>query len=395
MQSTYLMPTRIVLGEGLLAEVGQICANMGLRHMLVVTDRNITPQPFYRTMLASLDEAGIRVHVYDGCGIDAHLDEVDTQAAVVREKGIDGVIGVGGGSVMCAAKAIAIVARNPPTFRDCAGIGRFSNRALPMAMVPTTAGSGAEVSQFTLVKDDARGEKFVGGGPLSFPDVALLDPSVLSALPPRLAAVSAVDALTHAVEALFTEFATPLTDALALSALGLLVRAIPEAISTRAHGPCLDNLLGSSMANMACGNARLGLAHALSLPLESQFHLAHGLGVGVLLPHVLAFNAPAAPDKVRLMAGAMGIEAGRDEQAALTAVLSKLYALYAEIGFPKSFGGVLDRPPCLRAVAEAAVPGLYGVAQSGPITSQTVIASPNLRHASVADAERIYAACFG
>lgn len=394
MQSSYLMPTRIVHGDGVLANVGRACAELKIRRLLVVTDCNITPLPFYSTVLASLERAGIQAVIYDGCSIDAHLHEVDGQAARARELGIEGILAIGGGSAMCAGKGIAIVASNPPSFRDCAGIAQFSRKALPMIMVPTTAGSGAEVSQFTLVKDEERGIKFVGGGPLSFPDVAFLDPVVLSALPARLAAISAVDALTHAVEALFTNLATPLTDGLALSAIGMLVRSIPAAIATRAPGPCHDNLLGASIANMACGNARLGLAHALSLPLEAMFNLPHGIGVGVLLPHVLAFNMPAAPEKLRLMAAAMATGESGSEPNLLAAVTAGIGRLYDEIGFPRSLDGLIERPESFRAIAEAAVPGLYGISPTEPVSERSAIASPNLRRASVAEAEKIYAACF-
>lgn len=394
MESSFFMPTRIIHGTGALEGIGRAVAALQLRHALIVTDVNITPQPFYATILSSLADAGIRASVYDGCGIDAQLGEVDEQAARVVLDGIDIVIGVGGGSAMCAAKAIAIVARNPPSFRDCAGIGKFRNRALTMLMVPTTAGSGAEVSQFTLVKDEARGTKFVGGGPLSFPDIAILDPVVLAGLPTRLAAISAVDALTHAVEAMFTEFATPLTDGLAITAIGLLMNSIPTAIAARTPEACADNLLGSAIANMACGNAKLGLAHALSLPLEARHHLAHGIGVGVLLPRVLEFNAAIAPQKVRLIANAMRLDAAASDATVLSHVLAKLRSFYDEIGFPQSFGGILEKPASLRDVAVAAAPGLYGGGQAVDVTDDTVIASPNIRRASVREALAIYEACF-
>lgn len=394
MEASFLMPTRVMHGVGVLAGIGATVAAMGIRRVLVVTDSNITPQPFYTAILDALDRAGVRVTVYDGCRIDAHLDEVDEQAARVSAGSLEAVIGVGGGSVLCAAKAIAIVARNPPTFRACAGVARFSHRPLPMFLVPTTAGSGAEVSQFTLVKDDANGTKFVGGGPLSFPDVAFLDPVVLAAIPARLAAISAVDALTHAVEAMFTEFATPLTDGLAMTALGLLMRSITCAVTTRAPDACADNLLGSAIANMACGNARLGLAHALSLPLEARCHAPHGVGVGVLLPHVLTFNAPAAPEKVRMMAAAMGRRPGGDDALVLADVLDALRRLYDEIGFPHHFDGLLEKPSSLREIAEAALPGLYGMAPAEPVTASSIIASPNIRRANVEDASALYAACF-
>ncbi|MEO3416294.1 iron-containing alcohol dehydrogenase [Roseovarius sp. CAU 1744] len=389
------MSTRIIHGTGVLSGLGDTTTELGLRNVLVITDQNITPQAFYSAATSSLSAAGVAVNVYDGCGIDAHLAEVDELAARVRRDGIDGIIAIGGGSAMCVGKAVAIVATNPPSFRDCAGVASFTNRALKMIMIPTTAGSGAEVSQFTLVKDDENETKFVGGGPLSFPDVAVLDPEVLSGIPPRLAAVSAVDALSHAVEAMFTEFATPLTDGLATTAVSLLFRSAPAAILERNEAACTENLLGSAIANMACGNARLGLAHALSLPLEAQHHLPHGYGVGVLLPHVLAFNAPIAAPKVRQLALAFGVrEQERPDEDVLAGVIAAIRSFYDRIDFPQSFAGLLDEPSCLNAVARAAVPGLYGTGSTGNISDASEIASPNIRQARVSDAEDIYRACF-
>lgn len=394
-QDTFLMSTRIIHGTGALSGLGETTAELGLSKVLVITDQNITPQAFYTTAISSLNTAGIAVNVYDGCGIDAHLAEVDALAADVRRDGVDGIIAIGGGSAMCVGKAVAIVATNPPSFRDCAGVARFPNRALKMIMVPTTAGSGAEVSQFTLVKDDKNGTKFVGGGPLSFPDVAVLDPAVLGGIPARLAAVSAVDALSHAVEAMFTDFATPLTDGLATTAVSLLLRSVPAAIQERDEAACSENLLGSAIANMACGNARLGLAHALSLPLEAQHHLPHGYGVGVLLPHVLAFNAAVAAPKLRQLALAIGVPTqDRSDQDVLADVVAEIRSFYDRIDFPQSFHGILDEPPCLNAVARAAVPGLYGAGSTENINDASEIASPNIRKARVCDAEAIYRACF-
>ncbi len=185
-------------------------------------------------------------------------------------------------------KGVAIVAANGTTLRDHLGAGNFDRPALPMVMVPTTAGSGSEVSQFTIVKDEERHLKLLAGGPLSFPAVAVLDPAVLATLRGSAAVLPAVDALTHAIEAYLSDLASPLTDALALESARLQAASMRASILDGDEAARADNLLASAMSNIACGNARLSHAHALSLPLEGHLDLAHPLGVGTLVPWTMA-----------------------------------------------------------------------------------------------------------
>ncbi len=179
MSLTYFMPTRVVWGPGSLDGVGPATHGLGCRNVLVVTDPVIGKQAFFARVLDSLRAAGLETALFDACGIDARLAHIDEQAARCRAERIDGIVCVGGGSVMCTGKGVAIVAANGTTLRDHLGAGNFDRPALPMVMVPTTAGSGSEVSQFTIVKDEERHLKLLAGGPLSFPAVAVLDPAVL------------------------------------------------------------------------------------------------------------------------------------------------------------------------------------------------------------------------
>jgi alcohol dehydrogenase class IV len=294
---------------------------------------------------------------------------------------------------MCAGKGIAISAANRRSIRQCAGVSNFPTRALPMIMVPTTAGSGSEVSQWTVIKDDEHHPKLVCGGPLSFPDVAILDPLTLTSLPQAVAAHTGVDALTHAIEAYTSSLASPVTDALALEAVRLLVSTLRRSVCASDDVEARSgNLLASSMANMACGNARLGHAHALSLPLESSVDMPHPLGVGVLLPHVLAFNLVVLPGKAVSLANALAAPTGDPIAACVTA----LRCLYNDIGFPQSWSESRLPRARISGLAKDAVPGLYagGVsANAGEVDERSLIVSPAPRKMTVRDAERIYAAC--
>ncbi|WP_407521936.1 iron-containing alcohol dehydrogenase [Methylobacterium oryzisoli] len=399
MITSFYMPTRIVAGQGALATIGTLARDLKMTRILVVSDPVISAQGFHAAALDALAEAGLPVARFDECGIDARCSHIDQQGERVRREGIDGIVCIGGGSVMCTGKGIAIVATNRKPMAECTGVGRFDRKALPMIMVPTTAGSGSEVSQWTIVKDEERHLKLLGGGPLSFPDAALLDPATLRSLPMHVAALPAVDALTHGVEAYLSGIASPLTDAVALAAVRLQHASLRASINADDDRARENNLVASCMANIACGNARLGHGHALSLPLEGHLDLPHPYGVGVLLPHVMTFNLAVLPEKVRPLAEALDVEtAGLSRQETIAACAEAVRALYADIDFPDRFTAEQLPRDRVREMARRAVPGLYaGIAAQGfdPATAhdRTVIASPAARRMTVRQAEEIFERC--
>lgn len=401
MITSFYMPTRIVSGSGALATIGTLARDLGMTRVLVVSDPVISAQGFHADALAALAEAGIAVARFDECGIDARCSHIDDQGERVRRDGIDGVVCIGGGSVMCTGKGIAIVVTNHKPMAECTGVGQFDRKALPMIMVPTTAGSGSEVSQWTIVKDEVRHLKLLGGGPLSFPDAAILDPVTLRSLPMHVAALPAVDALTHGVEAYLSGIASPLTDAVALAAVRLQAASLRASINSDDDRAREDNLVASCMANIACGNARLGHGHALSLPLEGHLDLAHPYGVGVLLPHVVIFNLAVLPAKVRPLAEALEVEtAGLSRQETIAACAEAIRALYADIGFPTRFTPAQLPRDRVREMALRAVPGLYaGIAAKdfdpASANDRTIIASPAARKMTVRQAEEIFERCVG
>lgn len=399
MITTFFMPTRIVAGAGSLATIGALARDLKMSRVLVVSDPVISSQTFHAAALASLGEAGILLSRFDECGIDARCSHIDDQGDRVLREDIDGVICIGGGSVMCTGKGIAIVATNRKPMRDCTGVGRFDRKALPMIMVPTTAGSGSEVSQWTIVKDEERHLKLLGGGPLSFPDAAILDPVTLASLPMRVAALPAVDALTHGVEAYLSGIASPLTDAIALGAVRAQYGSLRTSINSDDPAAREANLVASCMANVACGNARLGHGHALSLPLEGHLDLPHPYGVGVLLPHVITFNLAVLPHKVAPLAEALEVEvAGLTRAEMIAACGASVRSLYADIGFPERFTAAQVPHQRVREMAERAVPGLYaGIAAQDfdPTTAgdHTLIACPSARKMTVSQAQGILERC--
>jgi alcohol dehydrogenase len=399
MISNFYMPTRVVAGQGSLATIGNMARDLKMTRVLVVSDPVISTQPFHAAALEALDSAGMHIARFDECGIDARCSHIDTQGDRVRRERIDGVVCIGGGSVMCTGKGIAIVATNEKPMAECTGVGKFNRKALPMIMVPTTAGSGSEVSQWTIVKDEERHLKLLGGGPLSFPDAAILDPVTLRSLPMRVAALPAVDALTHGVEAYLSGIGSHITDALALAAVRVQFGSLRASINSDDETARENNLVASCMANIACGNARLGHGHALSLPLEGHLDLPHPYGVGVLLPHVIAFNLPVLPAKVKPLAEALEVDTtGLSRAETIAACADAIRSLYADIGFPERFTPEQMPPARIREMAQLAVPGLYaGIEARGfdPSTAgdHTVIACPSARKMTVAQAQAIFERC--
>lgn len=393
---SFYNPVRVVWGHEALADLPVLARGIGISRVLVVTDPVIGKTAAFQVALAALEGAGLPYRVFDQCGIDARLSHVESEVAKLRAEGIDGVIGFGGGSVMCTAKSIAALGANGDKLRPLEKAANIKRRPMPQIEIPTTAGSGTEVSPFTIVKDDIAGGKFTFGNALTFPDIALLDPAVLDSLPKHLAAISAVDAITHSLEALFSKIATPASDALAYEAARILFGCVESAIIRGEAQAKLDNLLGSSLANMACGQSRLGLAHRLSRPLEDTFSIQHGLGVGTILPRAVAFCAEQWPDKLERLNTmlALGAKAGATEDIKQRLV-ARIFSTYRAIGFPVAFDAAKIAPARAREMAEMAVSRTTDAApRPERIDEATPIFAANSQRATVAEATRIFEACF-
>lgn len=396
MGSNYFMPTRIVAGRGVLRALPTLLKDVKIKRPMIFTDPIIAKTAFFQSVLDDLAHSDIAFELSDQCPVDARLTHMNSETGRIIAAGVDGVIGIGGGSVMCAAKGAALAATNGGVIGPLRGRFSFEQDPLPMIMVPTTAGSGSEVSQWTVAKDDIEHKKFSVGGPQNFPRIAVLDPATLETLPPKVAALAAIDALTHAIEAFFTTMTSPISDALALDAVGRLSRSLRGSILAGDPDARLENLMASAMANMACTNAGLGLCHSLSSPLESNFNIVHAIGVGSLLPRVFAFNAEVAPERARALATALGVPADGPIAGVTQRVVVELEMLYADLGLPSRIDSNLIDMSRIEEMAVLAVTAISrGRKPDGPITADTTIICPNLRPGTVADGVRLYEASIG
>ena len=285
--------TRISFGPGVVAEVAAIARQGGLSKVLLVTDTGLVRTGIPRRVSDLLAGAGVACVIFDAVEANPSLGTVDLAAGRLPAEGCQGLIAVGGGSPMDAAKAVGILATNPGKLLDYVGLGKVVHPLPALIAIPTTTGTGSEVTQFTVITDHAQRRKVVIGGPQVAPSHALLDPELVANLPGGLLAATAMDALTHAVESVISTFASPFTDGLALEAIRLIEANLREARNTQAPAPWANLLYASTMAGLAFSYARTGLVHGMAHPLSAYCDVPHGLANAILLPHVLAYNAPA------------------------------------------------------------------------------------------------------
>lgn len=298
---------KIVFGRGSFAGLPDNLAELRISRPLVVLDGSLAASGFGGKVDALLKNAGIAYELYDKAVPEPPLEMADEGAKLALKKKCDGVIGIGGGSAMDLAKAIAVIAGNKGKAVDYLGLNKVPGPGLPKIMVPTTAGTGSEVT-FTAVFIRKKLNKKEGmNSPYLYPELALLDPELTLSLPPQATATTGIDALCHAIESYTSINASPVSEMFSLEA----IRLISENIRTAVHdGSNIEAreamLLGSLYAGYGLANAGVTAVHSLSYPLGGRYGVSHGLANTIILPKVLAFNLPGAMGKFVDVAEAMG-----------------------------------------------------------------------------------------
>lgn len=294
-QFSFETAPRIVCEQGGVRRLGELAAGLGISRAFIVTDAGLIKAGLIDGALASLAAAGIAATVFSDVLADPPESSVQAAVETARVAGADGVIGFGGGSSLDTAKLVALLVKTPQALPEIYGIGLAKGPRLPLIQVPTTAGTGSEVTPISILTTPTHEKKGVVS-PLLYPDVALLDSLLTLGLPPAVTAMTGVDAMVHAIEAYTTRLKkNPLSDALALKALQLLYANLPAAVGDGKDPVVREAMLvGSLFAGMAFANAPVGAVHALAYPLGGHYHLPHGLSNSLVLLPVLEFNLPAA-----------------------------------------------------------------------------------------------------
>lgn len=296
MQGFQYQSTKSALVDaGSSARLGELLVGLGARSALFVTDKGVEAAGLLEPALNSCRQAGVRVTVFSDVEADPPDHLVRAAVDFARSREIDSVVGLGGGSSMDTAKLVALLAPGQEALEDVYGVGNARGPRLPLLLVPTTAGTGSEVTPISIVTTGESEKKGVVS-PVLLPDWAVLDAELTTGLPTHVTAATGIDAMVHAIEAMTSKrLKNPVSDCLGREALRLLGGNIHEACENGANIEARQAmLLGAMLAGMAFANAPVGGVHALAYPVGARFHVAHGLSNSLVLPRVLAFNAHSA-----------------------------------------------------------------------------------------------------
>lgn len=286
--------TRMVFGPGRIRELGSLARELGGTRVLLVTDHGLEAAGHPQKGSQSLASAGLSVTVFDEVHENPTTDDVDRGLAIARSAEIDLIVGLGGGSSMDCAKGINFLLTNGGRMEDYWGAGKASKPMLPMIAVPTTAGTGSEAQSYALIANAQTHMKMACGDPKAACRIALLDPELTVSMPESVTAATGIDAISHAIESYVATRRNPVSQLFSRQSWQLLAGGFAAVLREPADLEARSKmLLGAHLAGAAIENSMLGATHALANPLSAHFRVTHGVAIGVMLPHVVRFNAPA------------------------------------------------------------------------------------------------------
>jgi alcohol dehydrogenase class IV len=326
---------RILYGPRSVHEVGFEARKLRAAQAVLVTDQGLVRAGLTGRIEAGLAGSGVTLSgIYDAVPPNSEVRFVDEGAAYARAAGCDVLIALGGGSVLDTAKGMNLLLTEGGALLDYEGAGLLTRPLRPLIAIPTTAGTGSEVTIAAVIRDEAQGLKLEFNSPFLMPDVAILDPELTFSLPPGLTASTGMDALTHAIESYLSTGTQPLSDALAIGAIKLIAANLHRAVQ---HGSDLEArssmLLASNMAGIAFSNALLGIVHAMAHPCGGRFGIPHGVANSILLPYGMEYNLPACSARLADLAVALGVDRhGMDDEAAARAGIAAVRRLARDCG---------------------------------------------------------------
>lgn len=307
----YELPTEIVFGMNAIAELPGRLKKMQCSRVLVISDPGVEQVGILQKVTGLLEEASIAYAVFTDVEREPDVKTIGIATEKAKEFKADVTVGVGGGSALDAAKAVAVMVNNEGKITQYAGLNQVCNPGLPIVCIPTTAGTGSEVTIWTVISEKENRMKFGIGGKYLAPTLALCDPSLTVSLPPHITAATGMDALAHALESFVNKASQPISRALSRESMRLIAKSLRKAV---AQGENLearyDMMMASTIAAMAFNPTRLGLAHSLAMPLGGQFKVSHGLVNAILLPQVMAFNLPGNLEGYKEIAEIFGENTG-------------------------------------------------------------------------------------
>jgi alcohol dehydrogenase class IV len=385
MIATISLPRLMSIGGGALNELPQILGRVGVARPLVVTDPYMQSSGALDRLTGLLDKAGIAWAAFADTVPDPTTTVIEAGVEILMSGGFDGLVALGGGSPIDTAKAMAILAANGGRMRDYKVPNPIPSAGLPLVAIPTTAGTGSEVTRFTVVTDVETDEKMLIAGLGVTPTAAIVDYELTLSAPLRLTADTGIDALTHAIESYVSRKANPFSDGMALSAMRLISKHLRIVCAEPQNRPAREAMmLGATQAGLAFSNASVALVHGMSRPIGAFFHVPHGLSNAMLLPEITAFSAPAALGRYADCANAMSLaDPAEGEQAAVSRLIEGLRDLNRDLDVP--------------------TPARYGIARERyrelmPVMAQQALASGspgnNPRVPTVEEMVTLYERCY-
>ncbi|WP_339314282.1 iron-containing alcohol dehydrogenase [Paenibacillus sp. FSL R10-2734] len=332
----YYVPSTNIMGKGCLKEIGPYIQELNLKKALVVTDKFLMKSGIAGKLLAVLDEAGIEYAIYDEVKPNPTCKNVHDGVDYLKAQNCDYLISIGGGSPQDTAKAIGIIATNGGHIKEYEGVHKSQHKALPIVAVNTTAGTSAEVTINYVITDEERKVKMVMVDKNSIATISVNDPELMIDKPAALTAATGMDALTHAIEALVTPGAYPVTDATALAAVEIIFANLARTVKNGHDIEAREQMVYAIfLGGLAFNNAGLGYVHAMAHQLGGVYDLPHGVCNAMLLPYVEEENAKYVPEKFRAIAKAIGLNVDNqtDKQCA-DFVIESIKALSKEVGIP-------------------------------------------------------------
>lgn len=337
-----ITPPLLLVGPGSALRLAQAVADFGHRRVMLVTDGDIARLGLALPMAEALAAAGVQVTVFDGVTPDAPIPVVEQGLELFGAGKCEAIVAFGGGSVMDAAKVIALAAANGKHPRELVGYFKGRHGPAPVYAVPTTAGTGSEVTVAAIISDPEAGHKMMVADSRLVPEMAALDPTLMAGLPPAVTAATGMDALTHAVEAYISLWATPDTDRKALAAVGMVWEHLPRAWRDGTDLHAREQMaLASTYAGLAFTRANVGNVHAIAHQLGGRYHTPHGLANAIMLPPVLRFSLPAAAPRLAALARRVGLTA-RTDPALAKKFVDAVQALSDALAIPRTLAALRE-----------------------------------------------------
>ena len=335
----FVLPTKIISGIGVLKQLGEEVKELGIQKAMIVTDQGIYRSGLIQPIAERFEPAGIDVHVFHEIAGEPDTRLIALGAKTFQEQKCDGLIAIGGGSSMDTAKAIGVEAvHGEPVVRfEASERGKpLQKRIPPLVTIPTTAGTGSEVTQWAVIKDPDRQIKFNVGGPLIPAHLAVIDPELHLTMPKTITAATGIDALSHAIECYTMKQSQPLTDAVALLAIEYVAKYIRRAYANGNDMEARYHMAQAAMlAGLSYGSDSAGAAHAMAQTLGGMVPVMHGQCVSAILPAVMEYNWMGAPHKFARIAQALGVDTkGMSTEEAAKSAVTEVERLVRELNIP-------------------------------------------------------------